>query len=170
MSLARDISVLRRVPMLSTFSDDQLRLLAFSAESVSVPKGRAIFEEGERAEGGIVIAEGSVRLETGMGDQAVQHGTYGEGTLLGESALLAEGFRPVRAVALEDCTLIRIRRALFARMLSEFPEIAVELLKTRSERFAATTEALKRVGSRLDYAERIDQQRLQEKAKRSKGE
>ncbi|OKL44443.1 cyclic nucleotide-binding domain-containing protein [Pseudovibrio exalbescens] len=170
MSLANDISVLKRVPMLSTFSEDQLRLLAFSAESMSVPKGRNVFEEGERAEGGLVISEGSVRLETGMGDHAVQHGTFGKGTLLGESALLAEGFRPVRAVAVEDTTLIRIRRALFARMLNEFPEIAVELLRTRAAKFTETTEALQRVATRLDYVERLDTARREENAKRRKSD
>ncbi len=76
MSLARDIDVLRRVPLLSQFTEDQLRLLAFSAETMQVSKGGTVFNEGERADGGIVLTIGKVQLETGMGRDARPQGTY----------------------------------------------------------------------------------------------
>lgn len=158
MSLARDIDILRRVPLLSQFSEDQLRLLAFSAESMQVPKGGTVFNEGERADGGIVLTIGKVQLETGMGRDARLRGTYDPGTLFGENALLAEGKRPARAVALEDCQLIRIRRALFSRMLQEFPETARKLYLEKSNQFTTTVAALAQVGRRLDEVEALNEQ------------
>ncbi|KZL19629.1 Cyclic nucleotide-binding domain protein [Pseudovibrio axinellae] len=164
MSLVRDIEILRRVPLLAQFTEDQLRLLAFSAETLQVPKGGTVFNEGERADGGIVLTIGNVQLETGMGRVARPRGTYGPGTLFGENALMAEGKRPARAVALEDCELIRIRRALFSRMLQEFPETAQKLYVDRANQFTQATAALARVGRRLDEVEALSERHKKEVA------
>ena len=63
MSLAQDIEILKKIPMLSDFQDDQLRLLAFSAESMDYQSGHRLFDEGERADGGLVITSGTVSLQ-----------------------------------------------------------------------------------------------------------
>ncbi len=162
MSLARDIDILRRVPLLAKFTEDQLRLLAFSAETMQVSKGGTVFNEGERADGGIVLTIGKVQLETGMGRESRPHGTYGPGTLFGENALMAEGKRPARAVALEDCELIRIRRALFSRMLQEFPKTAQRLYLDKAREFTAAATALARVGRRLDEVEVLNERHKQD--------
>lgn len=168
MSLARDIDVLRRVPLLSQFTEDQLRLLAFSAETMQVSKGGTVFNEGERADGGIVLTIGKVQLETGMGRDARPQGTYGPGTLFGENALMTEGKRPARAVALEDCELIRIRRALFSRMLQEFPETARKLYVDKANQFTSTAAALARVGRKLQEVEALNERHQQEVATKRK--
>ncbi|MXN65144.1 cyclic nucleotide-binding domain-containing protein [Stappia sp. GBMRC 2046] len=153
MSLARDMNLLRQVPLLSDFPDDQLRLLAFSAENITYRDGQVIFREGERADGGYVIAAGEVSMERGQ-DEREHLGTFGAGSLIGELALLVETRRPARAVASGDVELIRIRRALFKRMLQEFPEIAASLFEAHVDRFQKTTRALSRVGNVLDQIER----------------
>lgn len=166
MSLVQDIDILRRVPLLSKFTEDQLRLLAFSAESMQVAKGGVVFSEGERADGGIVLSKGKVQLETGMGRDARPQGTYGPGTLFGEAALLADGKRPARAIAVEDCELIRIRRALFSRMLQEFPETARQLYADKVRQFTSTTSALSRIGFKLDELNQLNEHHKTEVAKK----
>ncbi|MBA4611509.1 cyclic nucleotide-binding domain-containing protein [Stappia taiwanensis] len=153
MSLARDMDLLRKVPLLADFPDEQLRLLAFSAENVSYRDGEVLFVEGERADGGLVVASGAVMLESeneanGQGDR------YGPGSLIGETALLVETRRPARAVASGATDVIRIRRALFKRMLQEFPDIAQRLFDSRAARFRDTAAALGRVGTLLEQLER----------------
>ena len=64
MSLARDIPLLRQVPLLGEFSDEQLRLLAFSAENVVATPDEVIFREGERSDASYVIVSGKVALRT----------------------------------------------------------------------------------------------------------
>ncbi len=151
MSLARDIELLRKVALLSDFPEDQLRLLAFSAENVSYRDGQVLFAEGERADCGYVIADGKVLME--RGDPAEQIGEFGPGTLIGETALLIETRRPARAVAVGATEAIRIRRALFKRMLEEFPEIAGRMFEGHAARFQATAHALARIGNRLEQIE-----------------
>ncbi|WP_244283596.1 cyclic nucleotide-binding domain-containing protein [Pseudovibrio sp. Tun.PSC04-5.I4] len=125
---------------------------------MQVSKGGTVFNEGERADGGIVLTVGKVQLETGMGRDTRLRGTYDPGTLFGENALMAEGKRPARAVAVEDCQLIRIRRALFSRMLQEFPETARKLYLDKSNQFTTTVAALAQVGRRLDEVEALNEQ------------
>ena len=51
----------------------------------------------------------------------------GPGTLLGESALLAETRRPATATAREDSVVLRISRAMFLKMLDGYPDAAQRL-------------------------------------------
>ncbi|WP_306030809.1 cyclic nucleotide-binding domain-containing protein [Stappia sp. MMSF_3263] len=167
MSLARDMDLLRQVPLLSEFPDEQMRLLAFSAENVSYRDGEVLFISGERADAGLVIASGSVALE-GDGEERADLGTYGPGSLIGETALLVETRRPARAVAVGPTEVIRIRRALFKRMLQEFPDIARRLFEARAAHFRATAGALARVGTVLEQIER-EHQAFREDRRRAGG-
>ncbi|WP_321344109.1 cyclic nucleotide-binding domain-containing protein [Breoghania sp.] len=149
MSLARDIPLLRQVPLLGEFSDEQLRLLAFSAENVIANEGEVIFREGERSDSSYVIASGKVALRGGE-DKKEDLATVGPGTLLGEMALFIETTRPNTAVTLERTEMIRIRRALFKRMLQEYPDIAQAMHQGLAERLKATTGQLLKVADTLD--------------------
>ena len=50
--------------------------------------------------------------------------------------------------------VIRIRRALFKRMLQEFPDIARRLFDVRAAEFRNTVGALSRVGNVLEQIDR----------------
>ena len=154
MSLARDMDLLRQVPLLAEFPDEQLRLLAFSAENVSYRDGEVLFSAGERADGGFVVADGTVTLET---EDGAKLESFSAGSLIGETALLVETRRPARAVANGTTEVIRIRRALFKRMLQEFPDIAQRLYDQRVGTFQQTTSKLARVGRLLEQLERENQ-------------
>lgn len=150
MSLARDIPLLRQVPLLGEFSDEQLRLLAFSAENVVVWPDEIIYRAGERSDASYVIASGRVALRAEEAPDGPDATVVGPGTLLGEMALIIETKRPNTAVALEQTELIRIRRALFKRMLQEYPEIARAMHAGLSARLQATTGDMLRVAETLD--------------------
>ncbi len=165
MSFARDMNLLRQVPLLADFPDDQLRLLAFSAENIQYRDGEILFTEGERADGGFIVASGEVMME-GKGEKRETLGTFGPGTLIGEVALLVETRRPARAIAVGPTEVIRIRRALFKRMLQEFPDIAAALFQSHAARFQKTTRALSRVGNVLEQIERDETERKEARKKK----
>ena len=62
MSIEDDIAFLERVPTLGLLGRDALRILAISAESRSVQSGNVLFRDGEVADAGYVIQEGSFSL------------------------------------------------------------------------------------------------------------
>lgn len=159
MSLAQDIAILQKVPMLSDFADEQLRLLAFSAESADFRDGQLLFDEGDRADGALLVASGEVSLQKRGKKTFEDVDLAGPGTLLGESALLVDAIRPCRAAAIGDVRVIRIRRALFKRMIMEFPELARRLFEVQAARFQTTAKALAPIGERMADLEKINQSR-----------
>jgi len=155
MSLVQDIAILKTIPMLADFQDDQLRLLAFSAESLDYTGGQTLFDEGERADGGLVVADGEVSLQK-RGDTGFEEiDKAGVGSLLGESAMLVETRRPCRAVASGDVRIIRIRRALFKRMIQEYPDLAKRLFEVQAQRYQTTVRALEPIGRKMAELEQI---------------
>ena len=127
MSLENDIVVLGRVDLFSNLNNDQLRLLAFGAESVRLKAGRDLYREKAPADCGFVIVAGTVALWQEQGGRRETLAIAGEGSLLGEMALITSGNRLTGATADSDCELLRLNRKLFRRMLEEYPETAMAL-------------------------------------------
>ncbi len=156
MSLDRDIDYLRQVPLLSEFSDEQLRLFAFSAENITVDAGAELYHQGDRTEAGFVIVSGRISLEAQDENGRSELASFGPGSLLGEMALFVETTRPNSAIARERSEVIRIRRALFKRMLLEYPEIAQALQVKLGDRLRATTGRMAGVADKLEELSAID--------------
>ena len=149
MSLESDIKLLGTVSMLSDFTEDKLRLLAFSAESRDFRDGQRLYSAGDRADCAHVISSGEVALfPPGEADQASE--VVGCGALLGGLSLIVDGERTMTAVARGRVETILIRRPLFRRMLDEFPEIAAGLHRRLSANVRDTTSRLMTVRDRLD--------------------
>lgn len=155
MSLDRDIGYLRQVPLFAEFSDEQLRLFAFSAENTIVEVDTALFHQEERTDAGYVVVSGRIALVS-EDENGKELGSFGPGSLLGEMALFIETTRPNTAVARERSEVIRIRRALFKRMLQEYPDIARALQATLANRLQTTTGAMSRIADTLDEISAVD--------------
>jgi len=135
MSIEDDIAYLERIPFLRRLGSGALRILAIGVESFAVQAGEVLFTAGEIADGAYIILAGSFALKPERGRDDV---IAGPGTLLGESALLAETRRPATATAREDSAVMRISRSMFLRMLDGYPDAAQrlrELLTSRSDQW-----------------------------------
>ncbi|MEO1198616.1 MAG: Crp/Fnr family transcriptional regulator [Pseudomonadota bacterium] len=130
--LSRDVDLMRSIPLFSHFSEDQLRLIAFSAEPIEVFAGTTLFRDGSRARGGYVVTAGEIRLTPSDPDQSELD--VGPGSLIGELALFAPVTRPATAVVVADARLIDISRDLLLRVLDEYPDMAKRLQKFLSSR------------------------------------
>ena len=94
-------------------------------------KGQALFREKSPAECAYVVTRGRFELSTlARGGKAKVEGVAGPGVMLSELALVTMVERKFTAVALEDGDVIRITRALFHRLLEEYPDMAA-LVETR---------------------------------------
>jgi CRP-like cAMP-binding protein len=137
MTIEDDIAFLERVPSLRRLGGGALRILAIGAESYAVDADQVLFGAGEAADCAYIIQRGSFSLKPERpGDAEVIAET---GTLLGESALLAETLRPATATAREDAVVLRISRAMFLKMLESYPDAAArlrELIVSRADEWA----------------------------------
>lgn len=149
MALEDDIRVLSQVRLFESLGKEQLRLLAFGAETMKLPKGRELYREGGKADCAFVVAEGAVDLyRLHQGEHHVIQ-TAGPGTMLGEIALITETERPSGAVAAKDSVVIRLNRTLFRRILEEYPDVATRLHDAIAEALQDMIEKLSRLENRF---------------------
>jgi len=141
MTIEDDIAYLERIPLLRRLGTGALRILAIGVESYDLQPGQILFAAGDSADGAYIIQRGSVSLKPERsGEPEV---IAGPGTLLGESALLAETRRPATATARESATVMRISRAMFLRMLEGYPDAAHrlrEMIASRADQWAREME------------------------------
>lgn len=148
MSLNDFMQHLKRIELLQQLGPEALRLIAFSAEARIVQAGDILFREGEAADAGIVVLSGEIVLtQAEYPDRPPQKA--GPGALLGEMAMISPTERPATAVAAEISSILRIPRALFHRVLQEYPDCAVRLHADIARKTGETTAALDRFSQRF---------------------
>ncbi|OJT98102.1 MAG: protein kinase [Rhizobium sp. 63-7] len=126
MGLQDDIRILSTVPLFAGMNDDQMRLVAFGAERRHLSAGQTLFREKAPAECAYIVAEGRIELlANGRDGKPVLKETVGPGMLLSELALMTLVERKYTAVAQGDAEVLRITRALFQRLMEEYPVVAV---------------------------------------------
>jgi CRP-like cAMP-binding protein len=123
MSIEDDVALLERVPTLRLLGTAALRMLAIGSEQRNVARGDLLFNEGDDADAGFIVQRGAFRIASGSGAEVVA----GPGTLIGELALVVAMQRPSTATALEHCSVIRVARSLFQRVLESDPAAARRL-------------------------------------------
>ncbi|OWV67047.1 protein kinase [Rhizobium sp. R634] len=131
MALTDDIHLLSQLPLFKDMSEDQLRLIAFGADRRVIAAGQLLFRQGSPAESAYVVLSGSLELSTTSSDGMQRaEAVAGPGTLISELALVTLVERKFTAIAREDTSIIRITRALFHRLLEEYPD-AARLIENR---------------------------------------
>ena len=150
MALDDDIRILSAVGLFSELTDEQLRLLAFGAEPVRFAAGREIFREGAAADCAYVVVSGRVVLYRDAGGEAVAVSRLGEGAILGELALIAAGKRLTYAAAETDVSAMRLTRALFHRVLEEYPEAAAQLHARMLQELQDFLKSIENLAPRFD--------------------
>jgi CRP-like cAMP-binding protein len=120
MALDDDVNRLREIELFQGFEPEALRLFAFGAETRLLRAGDTLFRRGEASDGGYILISGSIAIA------ATDDGRPAEKivrpiALIGEVALMASTTRPATAIAREPTTVLRAPRALFHRVLEEYP-------------------------------------------------
>jgi CRP-like cAMP-binding protein len=144
VALEDDIRTLAEAPLLDELGHDALRLLAFSADRLTLAEGDVLFREGDAADSGFVLVAGSLALTRRNGEKIV-----GPGALIGELALVCDTTRPATATAREPSRVYRIARGLFERLLDEYPELASKLHARLSARVQASLAELREIEALL---------------------
>lgn len=126
MSLEQDIRNLSKVPLFAVLEPEARRLLAFSGETRILRAGELLFQRGESSDGGFVLLSGSISLIEDAGETTKTH-VVSPFALIGELALISKTERPVTAVSRDNSTVLKISRALFHRVLKEYPQSALRL-------------------------------------------
>jgi HEAT repeat protein len=129
---------LRRVPLFSELSGEDLRGVAEILEEVELPAGRDVFQKGEPGEDMYVVLDGQVAIRDGELELA----KLGPGELLGELAVLDRDVRMADAHCLVDTRLLRLRGADLTELMARRPQIQEQILLVVVRRLRSVTQRL----------------------------
>ena len=145
MSIEDDVALLERVPTLRLLGTQALRMLAIGSEQREFGRGDQLFNAGDDADAGFVVQRGSFRIDDGISAEIIA----GPASLIGELALVVVMKRPSTAVALDNSTVIRIPRSLFARVLESDPAAARRLRDEFATRTSQIASDILMAGAKL---------------------
>lgn len=155
-AMSAPVELLRRVPLLQSLSDAELRNVASLSTKRRVRAREVVVQQSEPGNELFVLVSGHLKVvSTDPEGRDAGLNVLGPGEVFGEVALLDGGPRSATIVALnEPCELLVIRRENWLRFLRESPDTAVQLLGVLAARLRKLTErtediAFLRVGERL---------------------
>ncbi len=147
MALDDDIQFLSTIGLFEAFSAQHLRLLAFGAERMVLRTGRELFQEGQSADCAYIVVSGAITLFHNSKQGRINLRTINSGAILGEMALIAQTSRLTGAVADTETEVIRLSRAIFHRILEEYPELAASLYQHISHNLNEMVEEIDRLSA-----------------------
>ena len=143
MSLNKEVEVLRDVPLFSKIDHTKLKLLAFTSENLIHPDGQFLFREGEPGDAAYIVLKGkvSVFIETEKG--SVEIAQLKRGDVVGEISILCDVPRTASVKAVESVQTLKVTKDTFIHLLTEFPEIAIEIMRELASRLNKTNIQLR---------------------------
>lgn len=142
MSLSQEVELLKKIPLFANIEVSKLKLLAFTSERMSFRSGDVLFEEGEVGNAAYIIMDGEaeVVIRTAAGPQVIAR--VAKNDFVGEIAILCDVPRTATVRAVSPLTTLVITKDLFFRLVTEFPQMAVQIMRVLAQRLDRTNKAL----------------------------
>lgn len=126
---------LATVPLLSRIPPDELRRFGELTREKQYPKGSVILFEDDPGDSLFIVRSGRVKVVLVAEDgREVILGVLGVGEHFGELSLIDDQPRSAHVIAMEDATLLVLRRDDFRRRVESNPSVAWALLAELSRR------------------------------------
>lgn len=142
MLLKDEVGMLRRVPLFAGVEPSKLKLLAFTSDRVSYNAGQTLFNQGDEGDAAYVILSGKADILVDSAAGPIKVAEAGPNSIVGEIAILCDVSRTATVRASGQLETLRIRKEDFLRLLKEFPEMTVEILRVLADRLSHTTADL----------------------------
>ncbi len=127
-----DAKDLERVPLFSGLTHKEREKIARWSDTVDLPAGKQLLEEGRLPHEFFVLLHGEVEV-THEGQRLT---TLGEGDFFGEIALIEHGRRTASVETTAPTTLAVMSPASFAAMRREMPEVTARIDDAIRDRLA----------------------------------
>ena len=147
MSIDKEVEILRQIPLFANIEPVKLQLMAFASERITFKTGQSLFEHGDEGDAAYIIVNGEadVLVDTPSGPLRVAQ--VGRNDIVGEIAILCDVPRTATVTVTAELTTLRITKDLFFRMVTDFPEMGVEVMRVLAHRLEQTTAQLRRAQS-----------------------
>jgi CRP-like cAMP-binding protein len=125
-----DATQLKRIPLFSEASDEELRRVALFAESKEIPEGEVVIEEGGYSRELFAIEDGTA--EVTHGDEHIAD--LGTGDIFGEAGMLDDQMRSATVTAKTRLRVISLRHFEVKRLQKDAPEVYARIEQLVEER------------------------------------
>jgi len=128
------IDDLRRAPLFSEISEEQLEKLADIASAVTLPADASVFSQGNRADAFYLLVEGAVKVaKTLLDGRGTTIRYVAAGDTFGESVLFHDTY-PSSAETLAPSRLCRFETRAFRKLMLAEPELALVTIAAMARR------------------------------------
>ncbi len=145
MSIDQEVEILRRIPIFAKIDPAKLKLMAFASERVTYKPGQTLFKQGERGDAAFIVLNGTADVLINAANGPLRVASLSENEIVGEIAILCDIPRTATVQAATELVTLRITADLFFRMLMDFPEMGVEVMRVLAHRLEQTTAQLREV-------------------------
>lgn len=143
MSLDQEVEVLRRIPLFANIDPAKLKLLAFASQRMTYKPGAALFRQGDPGDAAYIVIEGNAEVVVGNGNGGeLVVAEIARNQIVGEIAILCDVPRTATVRARDGLTALKITKEVFLRLMRDFPDIGMEVLRTLAQRLEHTTQQL----------------------------
>lgn len=142
MKLEDEVEVLRRIPLFAKIEPSRLKLLAFTSDRVTFEPGQDMFQQGDLGDAAylILVGDADVVIDTPSGPVTVA--SIHKNALVGEIAILCDAPRNATIRPTSKLDALKIKKDHFLRLITEFPEMAIEVMRVLANRVSATNDEL----------------------------
>jgi CRP/FNR family cyclic AMP-dependent transcriptional regulator len=143
MNLNEEVEILKGVPLFAKMESAKLKLLAFTGERMTFGTGQEVCHQGDPGDAMYVILGGvaDVLIDTPNGQLRVAQ--LKKNGFFGETAILCDAPRNATIAANESLLTLKISKDMFYRLVTEFPSMAIEMMRELALRVEDTNQKLR---------------------------
>lgn len=156
MSLSKDVEVLRAIPLFAKIEPSKLKLLAFTSERLSFFSGDEICRQGDKGDAAYIILDGQADVLVNTPRGALRVAEVGRNDIIGEIAILCDVPRTATITASSDLETLKISKDGFFHLVTQFPQVGIEVMAELAQRLHHTTQALTAAKARLKDSQNDD--------------
>lgn len=152
-SLSDEVDLLRRIPLFAQIDPSKLKLLAFTSERIVFEADQVVFKQGDEGDAAYVIMEGEADVLVNASAGEIVLATVGRNDFVGEIAILCDVPRTATIRAKSQLETLKVNKETFIRLMSEFPEMSIEVMRELADRLVKTSADLANSREKLREAE-----------------
>ncbi|HOY65484.1 MAG TPA: cyclic nucleotide-binding domain-containing protein [Candidatus Ozemobacteraceae bacterium] len=137
------ILFLKRISIFKSLSSQELRMVAEVVTEEEFAAGEVLFQEGQLGDCMYLVVEGRVAIITGLPPKFKTLAVFESGDFFGEMGLYDDKPRAATAMAREASRLLVLRKNDFCELISEYPEVALGIMKELNQRLRDTNMKLR---------------------------
>ncbi|VAW14083.1 cAMP-binding proteins - catabolite gene activator and regulatory subunit of cAMP-dependent protein kinases [hydrothermal vent metagenome] len=142
MKLEDEVELLRRIPLFAKLEPSRLKLLAFTSERMAFEPGQDMFHQGDIGDAAYLILSGEADVLVDTPSGPITVASVGKNALVGEISILCDAPRNATVRPTAKLDALKIKKEHFLRLITEFPEMAIEVMRVLANRVSATNEEL----------------------------